>query len=366
MTMTMMHQMLSRTRVLGSSAIGAISGRRGGVQPRALPLLLLALQQQGRARAYSTSSNNSSNNNSNNNNKPKLDQSAMGQSEQGKKNQGRWFIFGIHPFALFAALTLLYSGYNMAIKPTLQDIDLVRHTEDQVKRMRTVEQAAQAAQTQAAQDLPSFTDAEVARFPFGEKEIIFVLGAPGSGKGTNSARLVDDLGFVHLSAGDLLRAEQMREGSQYGRKIAHYIREGLIVPHTVTIRLLQNAIMDHPDKQLFLVDGFPRNVEQAREFEKTVCEPRLVLFFDCPEDVLVARLMERGKTSGRADDNKESIKKRFLTYLFATSPVILDYAKKGKLIRIGSNRPVDEVYGETRQRMVEYMREREAEKEEKE
>ncbi|KAJ2504798.1 bifunctional uridylate/adenylate kinase, partial [Coemansia sp. RSA 2049] len=253
--------------------------------------------------------------------------------------------------------------------PTLQDIDLVRHTEDQVKRMRTVEQAAQTAQTQAAQaaqDLPSFTDAEVARFPFGEKEIIFVLGAPGSGKGTNSARLVDDLGFVHLSAGDLLRAEQMREGSQYGRKIAHYIREGLIVPHTVTIRLLQNAIMDHPDKQLFLVDGFPRNVEQAREFEKTVCEPKLVLFFDCPEDVLVARLMERGKTSGRADDNKESIKKRFLTYLFATSPVILDYAKKGKLIRIGSNRPVDEVYGETRQRMVEYMREREAEKEEKE
>ncbi|KAJ1734552.1 hypothetical protein LPJ72_002308, partial [Coemansia sp. Benny D160-2] len=127
MTMTMMHQMLARTRVLG--------GRRGGVQPRALPLLLLALQQQSRARAYSASSNDNSSSSSSS--KPKLDQSAMGQSEHGKKNQGRWFIFGIHPFALFAALTLLYSGYNMAIKPTLQDIDLVRHTEDQVKRMRT-------------------------------------------------------------------------------------------------------------------------------------------------------------------------------------------------------------------------------------
>ncbi|KAJ2656628.1 bifunctional uridylate/adenylate kinase [Coemansia sp. RSA 1200] len=345
-----MLQMLSRTRVLGSIS-------RRGMQPRT-PLLVQ--QRQSRARGYSTNSSGS---------KPKLDQSGMGQSEQGKKNQGRWFIFGIHPFALFSAITLLYSGYNMAIKPTLQDIDLVRHTEDQVKRMKTVEQTAAAAQAQTqaqaqAQGLPSFTDEEVARFPFAEKEIIFVLGAPGSGKGTNSARLVDDLGFVHLSAGDLLRAEQLREGSQYGRKIAHYIREGLIVPHTVTIRLLQNAIMDHPDKQLFLVDGFPRNMEQALEFEKTVCKPKLVLFFDCPEDILVGRLLERGKTSGRADDNKESIKKRFLTYLFATSPVILDYAKQGKLIRIASNRPMDEVYAETRQRMLEYVREREEEEKE--
>ncbi|KAJ2509823.1 hypothetical protein H4217_008155, partial [Coemansia sp. RSA 1939] len=93
MMMMMMHQMLSRTRVLGSSAISTIGGRRGGVQPRGLPLLLM--QQQSRARAYST--NNGSSSSSSSSSKPRLDQSAMGQSEQGKKNQGRWFIFGIHP-----------------------------------------------------------------------------------------------------------------------------------------------------------------------------------------------------------------------------------------------------------------------------
>lgn len=104
-------------------------------------------------------------------------------------------------------------------------------------------------------------------------KVIFVLGGPGSGKGTQCARLVEQWGFVHLSAGDLLRAEQQREGSQYGELIASYIREGQIVPQEVTIALLQNAIQERLDSSggaRVLVDGFPRKMDQAELFDQKV------------------------------------------------------------------------------------------------
>ncbi|MCO5580076.1 hypothetical protein L7F22_033942 [Adiantum nelumboides] len=157
--------------------------------------------------------------------------------------------------------------------------------------------------------------------------VIFVLGGPGAGKGTQCERLVSQYGFVHLSAGDLLRAEQNRQGSQYGQLIADHIKEGKIVPQEITIALLRNAMdqavasggktlaghdvgPEHKDKWTggkgrFLIDGFPRKMDQA------VCNSRFVLFLHCSEEVMLGRLLERGKTSGRADDNEESIKKRF-------------------------------------------------------
>lgn len=94
-------------------------------------------------------------------------------------------------------------------------------------------------------------------------KVIFVLGGPGSGKGTQCARLVDEYGFVHLSAGDLLRAEQNRKGSQFGELIDRYIREGQIVPQEITIKLLENAIKDklgNEAKGRVLIDGFPRKM----------------------------------------------------------------------------------------------------------
>ena len=98
---------------------------------------------------------------------------------------------------------------------------------------------------------PTFTSDDVA--------VIFVLGGPGAGKGTQCANLVRDYGFCHLSAGDLLRAEQDREGSQFGEMIKDYIRNGEIVPMEVTIKLLENAMAEdmkqHHSKSLFLVDG---------------------------------------------------------------------------------------------------------------
>lgn len=111
---------------------------------------------------------------------------------------------------------------------------------------------------------------------FGDDQVsvIFVLGGPGAGKGTQCAKLVEDYQFVHLSAGDLLRAEQARPGSQYGQLIADYIKSGQIVPQEITIALLQNAIKESlkENKHKFLIDGFPRKMDQALKFEEDVSD----------------------------------------------------------------------------------------------
>ncbi|EKM82928.1 hypothetical protein AGABI1DRAFT_97858 [Agaricus bisporus var. burnettii JB137-S8] len=189
--------------------------------------------------------------------------------------------------------------------------------------------------------------------------VIFVLGGPGAGKGTQSAKLVDSYKFCHLSAGDLLRAEQVREGSEYGQLIRTCIREGTIVPSHVTIKLLQNAMTAvlaersgsgdgwNDGRGRFLIDGFPRNIEQAKSFDDTICLSSLVLFYDTSEDVLIRRIIERSKTSGREDDNLESIKKRLRTYQKDTMPVIDEYKSKNKVKTIESSGSIEEIYEDT-------------------
>ncbi|KAF8901566.1 UMP-CMP kinase [Mucidula mucida] len=194
-------------------------------------------------------------------------------------------------------------------------------------------------------------------FDAAKVNVLFVLGGPGAGKGTQCARLVDDFNFCHLSAGDLLRAEQVREGSQYGDMIRTYIREGTIVPMEVTVKLLENAMLDamktksgeewSNGRGRFLIDGFPRKMDQALKFEEDVCEPSAVLFFATTEEVMAERLLERGKTSGREDDNLESIKKRFKTYENQTMPVIEHYRKFGKVAEVDSTVSIDDVHTAT-------------------
>lgn len=99
--------------------------------------------------------------------------------------------------------------------------------------------------------------------------VIFVLGGPGSGKGTQCAKLVEEFGFEHLSAGDLLRAEQARPGSKYGKLIADYIKAGEIVPQEITLALLEQAMRESNGNR-FLIDGFPRKMDQALSFETQV------------------------------------------------------------------------------------------------
>ncbi|PGH00548.1 UMP-CMP kinase [Blastomyces parvus] len=204
--------------------------------------------------------------------------------------------------------------------------------------------------------------------------VIFVLGGPGSGKGTQSANLVRDYGFTHLSAGDLLRAEQQRAGSQYGDLIRHHIREGIIVPMEITVALLSNAMSETLEKakaeraQLdqnqdqeqhrnapsglparFLIDGFPRKMDQATFFEETVCPSAATLFLRCPEDVMLDRLLKRGETSGRDDDNIESIRKRFRVFEETSMPVIHHYEKEGKVVSVEAVGSMEEVYARIRE-----------------
>jgi len=190
--------------------------------------------------------------------------------------------------------------------------------------------------------------------------VIFVLGGPGSGKGTQSALLQKELGFCHLSAGDLLRAEQDREGSENGALIRKCIREGLIVPMEVTIQLLENAMASAlkegrsgdawaNGRGRFLIDGFPRKMDQALGWETQVCDSALVLFYVATEEVMLNRLLKRGETSGREDDNVESIKKRFRTYENDTKPVIEHYRNEGKVAEIDASGSVEEVHKRTRQ-----------------
>lgn len=197
------------------------------------------------------------------------------------------------------------------------------------------------------------TSKSTPRFSPSEVDVVFVLGGPGAGKGTQSENLVRDYGFNHLSAGDLLRAEQVRDGSQYGDLIRNYIKEGKIVPMEVTVTLLSNAMADilsqRPESQKnikprFLIDGFPRKLDQAVFFEQTVAPSKFTLFLNCPEEVLEERLLKRGETSGRADDNIESIKKRFRTFIDTSMPVVDEFRKQGKVVAVEAVGTKEEVY----------------------
>ncbi|KAH8676054.1 uridylate kinase [Xylariales sp. PMI_506] len=191
--------------------------------------------------------------------------------------------------------------------------------------------------------------------------VLFVLGGPGAGKGTQCANLVKDYGFTHLSAGDLLRAEQDRPGSQFGDLIRDYIKNGLIVPMEVTVQLLENAMTEDLDKSgkgqiagrkgKFLIDGFPRKLDQAHKFEDSVCPARLVLFYDCSEAEMERRLLDRGKTSGRSDDNADSIRKRFRTFVETSMPVVDYFETKGKVIKINAERDPKEVHKDTQKQV---------------
>ncbi|KAJ8278575.1 hypothetical protein GJAV_G00089070 [Gymnothorax javanicus] len=186
-------------------------------------------------------------------------------------------------------------------------------------------------------------------------QVIFVLGGPGAGKGTQCAKIVEAYGYTHLSAGDLLRAERTREGSEFGQLIDTCIKDGKIVPVEITINLLKKAMEEtmqlDPDKFRFLIDGFPRNQDNLQGWSSVMearADVRFVLFFDCSDQVCINRCLERGKSSGRTDDNRESLEKRIQTYLHSTRPIIELYQQQGKVRTVDASRSVEEVFADVR------------------
>ena len=200
---------------------------------------------------------------------------------------------------------------------------------------------AKAAEVALAKKLYG-SEAAAATAKLRRSVIVFVLGGPGSGKGTQCERIVRDFGFKHLSAGDLLRAE-VASGSPTGKNCEALMKEGKLVPVEITLELLKNAMTRSSSSQ-FLIDGFPRALDQAEAFEKQVAMCSYVIYFDCPLETMQARLLKRGETSGRSDDNAETIKKRFDTFTNQSLPVITHYEKQGKAHKFSSVPAPDEVY----------------------
>ncbi|XP_002750841.1 UMP-CMP kinase isoform X1 [Callithrix jacchus] len=183
--------------------------------------------------------------------------------------------------------------------------------------------------------------------------VVFVLGGPGAGKGTQCARIVEKYGYTHLSAGELLRDERKNPDSQYGELIEKYIKEGKIVPVEITISLLKRemdqTMAANAQKNKFLIDGFPRNQDNLQGWNRTMdgkADVSFVLFFDCNNEICIERCLERGKSSGRSDDNRESLEKRIQTYLQSTKPIIDLYEEMGKVKKIDASKSVDEVFDE--------------------
>lgn len=126
-------------------------------------------------------------------------------------------------------------------------------------------------------------------------QVVFVLGGPGAGKGTQCSNIVSKFGFVHLSAGDLLRAERSKPDSMFGELIDNHIKNGTIVPVEITCKLIQNA-MDASAANRFLIDGFPRNKDNMIGWNTTIGDQvdlLFVLFLECPEDVCIQFIIKK-------------------------------------------------------------------------
>merc|ERR1711865_834455 len=196
---------------------------------------------------------------------------------------------------------------------------------------------------------------EVPKTGAAKPKVLFVLGPPGAGKGTNCEKLVAHYDYEHISAGDCLREEKANPDSKDGDLIKEYIADGKIVPVEITVGLMKKK-MDKSPKQKFLIDGFPRSVDNKEGWEKTLgdsVELQGVLFYDCPEEVLTARILERAKSSGRTDDNIESLKKRMITFLEQSKPVVQAYADGGKVpvLTVDASGDMDSVWAGTEAQM---------------
>ncbi|KAI3959969.1 hypothetical protein MKW92_010743 [Papaver armeniacum] len=162
-----------------------------------------------------------------------------------------------------------------------------------------------------------------------EVTIIFVLGGPGSGKGTQCKMIVHKYDqFCHLSVGDLLRLEQ-ESGSEHGTMIKNCIKEAKLAPSEIVVDLILKA-MKRSGKKKFLIDGFPRSEENRVAFcSACPLEPKFVLYLSCSQEVMVERILHRNQ--GREDDNIEAMKKRLEVYETSSLPVIEYYRSLGRL-----------------------------------
>lgn len=177
---------------------------------------------------------------------------------------------------------------------------------------------------------------------------IVLFGAPGCGKGTQAARLKEKYGINHVSTGEIIRNE-IRRGTELGRKVAHCIELGQLAPDEVVTGIVEEYVKANPDCAGNIFDGYPRTTNQAECFDAILSDNGhqvdIMIYMDVPEEELVSRILLRGKESGRADDaSEEVIRNRIATYKAQTAVVADYYASQGKYAAIDGHGTMDEVF----------------------
>ena len=176
---------------------------------------------------------------------------------------------------------------------------------------------------------------------------LVIFGAPGSGKGTQSAKLVDRYGLHHISTGDLLR-EHIAKGTELGKVADTFISRGMLIPDELMLDILANELDQHPDVEGVIFDGFPRTIPQAEELnkmlEKRGSKVHAVVGLEVPEEELTDRLIKRGQASGRSDDNAATIAKRLEVYHRQTKPLQEFYNGRKKYHGVKGTGSVDDIF----------------------
>ena len=178
---------------------------------------------------------------------------------------------------------------------------------------------------------------------------IVIFGAPGSGKGTQSDKLIAHYNLFHISTGDVLR-DHIKRGTELGKTANAYISEGKLIPDDLMISILDSVLDENKEatKEGVIFDGFPRTIPQAKSMkamlEKRAAKVNIVLGLEVDEAELIDRLIKRGLESGRSDDNLETIKKRLVVYHNQTSPLKQYYLDEGKYAAIEGSGSIDAIF----------------------
>ncbi|KAF0768606.1 adenylate kinase isoenzyme 1 [Aphis craccivora] len=178
---------------------------------------------------------------------------------------------------------------------------------------------------------------------------VWILGGPGSGKGTLCDKIVAKYGFTHISTGDLLR-DEVNTGSERGQELVKIMKEGALVPTSIVMELLNEKIKSKVETSKgFLIDGYPREKKQGEEFEAAIKPVDMVLYLESKDETMVQRLLKRAETSGRSDDNLETIQKRLQTFHDNNDPIIEAY--KSKVVIISAEQSAEAVFSEAEKKL---------------
>ncbi len=185
---------------------------------------------------------------------------------------------------------------------------------------------------------------------------VVIFGAPGSGKGTQSERIIKEYGLHHISTGEVLR-DHIARGTELGKIADGYISRGQLIPDDLMVRVLASVLDDNPEKTSkgVIFDGFPRTIPQAESLKKMLAERgsevHAVIGLEVPEEELIRRMLQRGKETGRADDNIDTITKRLKVYHEQTAPLREYYEQEGNYLPVEGCGDVDRIFFDIKTRI---------------